>query len=36
MKGEGIPTFKPFNMSDEEFRSKMAALNEEGRSVIIL
>lgn len=35
MKGEGIPTFEPFNMSDEEFRSKVAALNEEGRSVII-
>ncbi len=35
MKGEGIPTFEPFNMSDEEFRSKVATLNEEGRSVII-
>lgn len=35
MKGEGIPTFKPYNMSDQEFREKVATLNAEGRAVII-
>ena len=35
MKGEGIPTFKPYNVSDQEFRQKVAALNNEGRAVLI-
>ena len=35
MKGEGIPTFKPYNMSDAEFRQKVATLNAENRVVII-
>ncbi|THE11957.1 chitinase [Enterococcus hirae] len=35
MKGEGIPTFKPYNMSDQEFRAKVASLNGEGRAVLI-
>ncbi|MGG5306067.1 hypothetical protein IGK38_000704 [Enterococcus pernyi] len=35
MKGEGIPTFKPYNMSDTEFRQKVATLNAANRVVII-
>lgn len=35
MKGEGIPTFKPYNMSDAEFRQKVATLNAENRVVLI-
>ena len=35
MKGDGIPTFKPYNMSDEEFRRQVGVLNSQGRSVII-
>ncbi|MEY8445864.1 glycosyl hydrolase family 18 protein [Enterococcus ratti] len=35
MKGEGIPTFKPYNMSDQAFREKVAALNAQGRAVIL-
>lgn len=32
---ERIPTFKPYNMSDSEFRAEVAKLNEEGRAVLI-
>lgn len=35
MKGEGIPTFKPYNMTDQAFREKVATLNAEGRAVIL-
>ncbi|EPI01571.1 putative chitinase C1 [Enterococcus faecalis 13-SD-W-01] len=35
MTGEGIPTFKPYNMSDQAFREKVAALNAENRVVLI-
>lgn len=35
MKGDGIPTFKPYNVSDEEFRRQVATLNSQGRSVLI-
>ncbi|MBM1152257.1 fibronectin type III domain-containing protein [Enterococcus durans] len=35
MKGEGIPTFKPYNISDQEFREKVAVLNNEGRVVLM-
>ena len=35
MKGEGIPTFKPYNVSDQEFRQKVASLNNEGRAVLM-
>ncbi len=35
MKGEGIPTFKPYDISDQEFRQKVASLNKEGRAVLI-
>ena len=35
MKGEGIPTFKPYNMTDEAFREKVAALNAQDRAVLI-
>ncbi|KMY01300.1 chitinase [Pseudomonas syringae KCTC 12500] len=35
MKGSGIPTFKPYNMSDEEFRAQVAELNTQGRAVLI-
>lgn len=35
MKGEGIPTFKHYNVSDQEFRQKVASLNSEGRAVLI-
>ncbi len=35
MKGEGIPTFKPYNATDEEFRRQIAVLNSQGRVVLI-
>ena len=35
MKGSGIPTFKPFNVSDAEFRRQVGVLNSEGRAVLI-
>ncbi|QQQ50263.1 fibronectin type III domain-containing protein [Pseudomonas syringae] len=35
MKGSGIPTFKPYNMSDEQFRAQVAELNAQGRAVLI-
>jgi chitinase len=35
MKGSGIPTFKPFNVSDAEFRRQVAVLNSQGRAVLI-
>ncbi|SDW89397.1 chitinase family 18 [Pseudomonas syringae] len=35
MKGSGIPTFKPYNLSDEAFRAQVAALNAQGRAVLI-
>lgn len=35
MKGEGIPTFKPYNLSDTEFRRQVGVLNSQGRAVLI-
>ncbi|MFA1025915.1 Chitinase [Pseudomonas syringae pv. helianthi] len=35
MKGAGIPTFKPYNLSDEAFRAQVAALNAQNRAVLI-
>ncbi|OHX20212.1 carbohydrate-binding protein [Chromobacterium sphagni] len=35
MKGAGIPTFKPYDMSDEAFRAQVAELNRQERSVLI-
>ncbi|RML45269.1 Chitinase [Pseudomonas syringae pv. ribicola] len=35
MKGAGIPTFKPYNLSDDAFRAQVAALNAQGRAVLI-
>ncbi|UCP10957.1 chitinase [Pseudomonas sp. MM213] len=35
MKGAGIPTFKPYNLSDEEFRRQVGVLNKQGRAVLI-
>lgn len=35
MKGNGIPTFKPYNRSDEEFRRQVGVLNSQGRAVLI-
>lgn len=35
MKGEGIPTFKPYNLSDAEFRRQVGVLNSQGRAVLI-
>lgn len=35
MKGHGIPTFKPYNMTDEEFRRQVGVLNAQGRAVLI-
>ncbi|MFA0938679.1 fibronectin type III domain-containing protein [Pseudomonas tremae] len=35
MKGAGIPTFKPYNLSDDEFRAQVATLNAQGRAVLI-
>lgn len=38
MKGDGvnrIPTFKPVGLTDSEFRAQVAALNKQGRSVVL-
>ncbi|RXU60419.1 chitinase [Pseudomonas protegens] len=35
MKGHGIPTFKPYNLTDEEFRRQVGVLNSQGRAVLI-
>ncbi|AZV27832.1 chitinase [Pseudomonas syringae] len=35
MNGSGIPTFKPFNVSDAEFRRQVGVLNSQGRAVLI-
>lgn len=35
MKGEGIPTFKPYNLSDAEFRRQVGVLNRQGRAVLL-
>ncbi|SUP94588.1 glycosyl hydrolase family protein [Yersinia pseudotuberculosis] len=35
MKGSGIPTFRPYNGSDEQFRTQVDKLHSEGRSVLI-
>lgn len=35
MKGSGIPTFKPYNLSDSEFRRQVGGLNAQGRAVLI-
>ena len=35
MKGAGIPTFKPYNQTDAEFRRQVGVLNKQGRAVLI-
>lgn len=35
MKGHGIPTFKPYALSDEAFRRQVGVLNSQGRAVLI-
>ncbi|MGZ0706622.1 carbohydrate-binding protein [Pseudomonas piscis] len=35
MKGNGIPTFKPHNLTDAEFRRQVGVLNSQGRAVLI-
>ncbi|KAF0864067.1 carbohydrate-binding protein [Pseudomonas sp. LD120] len=35
MKGSGIPTFKPYQLSDAEFRRQVGVLNSQGRAVLI-
>ncbi|HEY1844340.1 MAG TPA: glycosyl hydrolase family 18 protein [Buttiauxella sp.] len=35
MKGEGIPTFKPYNVTDQQFRDQIGALNKQDRAVLI-
>lgn len=35
MKGSGIPTFTPYNLSDAAFRAQVATLNAQGRAVLI-
>ncbi|WP_207209712.1 carbohydrate-binding protein [Pectobacterium zantedeschiae] len=35
MTGDGIPTFKPYNMSDSEFRGEVAKLNAQDRAVLL-
>lgn len=35
MKGSGIPTFKPYNLTDSEFRAQVGELNAQGRAVLI-
>lgn len=35
MTGDGIPTFKPYNTSDAEFRSEVAKLNAQDRAVLL-
>ncbi|WP_047249282.1 fibronectin type III domain-containing protein [Chromobacterium subtsugae] len=35
MKGSGIPTFQPYNLSDEAFRAQVAELNRQGRIVLV-
>lgn len=35
MKGHGIPTFKPHNLSDSEFLRQVNVLNAQGRAVLI-
>ncbi|MEI2830639.1 chitinase [Pseudomonas mosselii] len=35
MKGSGIPTFKPYNLSDAEFRRQVGVLNSQGRAVLM-
>ncbi len=35
MKGNGIPTFKPYKGTDAAFRAEVATLNAQGRAVLI-
>ncbi|WNN45067.1 glycosyl hydrolase family 18 protein [Winslowiella toletana] len=35
MEGSGIPTFKPYNMTDAQFRQAVATLNSQGRAVLV-
>ncbi|PEI02233.1 chitinase [Pantoea agglomerans] len=35
MTGNGIPSFKPYNMSDAGFRAEVSALNAQGRAVLL-
>lgn len=30
MKGQGIPTFSPYNLSEDEFRRQVGVLNSQG------
>lgn len=35
MNGQGIPTFKPYDKTDQEFREQVGKLNSEGRAVLL-
>ncbi|WP_129544046.1 carbohydrate-binding protein [Serratia sp. 1D1416] len=35
MTGDGIPTFKPYNMTDQAFRNEVAKLNAQDRAVLL-
>ncbi|ARP85096.1 glycosyl hydrolase family 18 protein [Bordetella genomosp. 9] len=35
MKGSGIPTFRPYNVTDSEFRRQIGILNSQDRAVLI-
>ncbi|QGH62016.1 chitinase [Serratia proteamaculans] len=35
MTGSGIPTFKPYNMTDAEFRAEIGKLNARGQAVLL-
>lgn len=35
MKGAGVPTFSPYNVTDEVFQQQVAQLNAQGRAVLI-
>ncbi|HHB1427570.1 TPA: glycosyl hydrolase family 18 protein [Serratia odorifera] len=35
MTGSGIPTFKPYNMTDAEFRAEVGKLNARGQAVLL-
>ncbi|MCE2142341.1 chitinase, partial [Streptococcus thermophilus] len=34
-EGQTLPTFKPYNKTDAEFRAEVSKLNAEGKSVLI-
>lgn len=35
MTGNGIPSFKPYSISDASFRAEVSALNAQGRAVLL-